>query len=225
MSKHKVIDFFSGKPLDGLSQERIIRIAPEHDGLQMLYSNENNPDHFHTMKILCWGLRWNGDVVGLVPWLNNLVACTDINDPIHGIWEGYYDPDADHVFYEAPMHKVVELETAYAYFESDLVEEDDFILQEIADNIGTHAMLLEEESNTLFLTEVLSWRLYNSGRLCAMLVDPEKMSNTPVLVGDASLYEADSRKEFRYFFQHTIANQIKNQDPEVMKSLAFLLQP
>lgn len=224
MSQHKVIDFFSGKPLDDLSQERIIRISPEHDGLQMLYSTENNPDNLHSMNILCWGLRWNGDVVGMVPWQDTVRACTDINDPVHGCWEGYYDSAADHVFYEAPMHKVVELETAYAYFESHLVEEDDVILQEIADNIGTHAMLMSEEQQSLFLTEVLSWRLYNNGRLTAMLVDPDKMTDTPVLVGDKCLYEADSSDQFRYFFQYHMANQIKNQDPETMKTIALLLK-
>lgn len=221
--KNKVIDFFSGRPLAELGQEKIIRIAPEYDGLSMLYSNDNNPEHFYTMKILCWGLRWNGDVVGMVPWLGGLMPCNEIQDPLNGSWEGYYDPDIDHVFYEAPMHKVMELETALAYFESHLVEEEDAIIQEIADNIGTHAMLIGDDGKTLFLTEVLSWRLYNDGSITGMLVNPDKIVNTPVLAGDDCLYPANDNPQFRYYFQYHIANQIKNQDPEAMEAISLLL--
>lgn len=220
--KHKVIDFFSGKSLDDLNQERIIRLAPEYDGMCMLYSNENNPDRFYTMRILCWGLRWNGDVVGMVPWLGKLVACTEIKDPLNGCWEGYYDPDIDNIFYDAPMHKVIELETALAYFETHLIEDKNAIIQEIPDNIGTHGMLMAEDNKTLFLTEVLSWRLYNNGRITGMLVTPEKVTDTPVLVGDDCLYPADENPQFRYYFQHHIANQIKNQDPEAMEAIQLL---
>jgi hypothetical protein len=224
-SKHKVIDFFSGKPLDDIAQERIIRISPEYDGLSMLYSNENNPDRYYSMKILCWGLRWNGDVVGLVPWLGSLMPCTEIQDPLNGCWEGYYDPDIDNIFYDAPMHKVMELETSLAYFETHLVEDEKTIIQEIPDNIGTHAMLIGEDGKTLLLTEVLSWRLDNSGQLTGMLVDPDKIVNTPVLVGDACLYPANENPQFRYYFQHHIANQIKNGDPEAMEAISLLLNP
>jgi hypothetical protein len=224
MSKHKVIDFFSGKSIDDLSQEKFIRISPEYDGLCMLYSNDNNPDHLYTMKILCWGLRWNGDVVGLVPWLGSLVPCTEINDPLNGCWEGYYDPDIDNVFYDAPMHKVIELETSLAYFETHLVEDENAILQEIPDNVGTHAMLMGDDGKTLFLTEVLSWRLDNNGNFSGMLVDAEKIQETPILVGDNCLYPANENPQFRYYFQYHIANQIKNEDPEAMEAISLLLK-
>lgn len=221
--EHKVIDFFSGKPLQDLAQERIIRLAPENDSLCMLYSNQNNPDHYYAMKILCWALRWNGDVVGLVPWLDQLVSCPDIKDPLNGCWEGYYDAEVDSIFYDAPMHKVVELETSLSYFESHLEEDEEAILQEIPDNIGTHAMLLDDEKKSLTLTEVLSWRLYNNGDIQAMLVEPEKVETTPVLVGDECLYPASENPEFRYFFQHHIANQIKNEDPDAMAAISLLI--
>ena len=38
-----VIDLFSRKPVAKNEGERIIRIAPELDGLEMLYSNDANP--------------------------------------------------------------------------------------------------------------------------------------------------------------------------------------
>lgn len=222
--EHKVIDFFSGKSLNDLAQEKIIRLAPEHDGLCMLYSNDNNPDRYFAMRILCWGLRWNGDVVGMVPWLNRLVACPEIQDPANGYWEGYYDPDIDHVFYEAPMHKIAELETALAYFETHLEEhQKQTVIQEIPDMIGTHAMLVADDEKTLTLTEVVSWQLNADGHTSAMLIDPEKIESTPVLPGDESLYAAETNPQFRYFFQHHIANQIKNEDPDAMAAIALLI--
>lgn len=221
--EHKVIDFFSGKPLQDLIQERIIRLSPENDGLCMLYSNDNNPDHYFAMKILCWGLRWNGDVVGMVPWLNKLVACPDIKDPLNGCWEGYYDPEIDNIFYDVPMHKIVELETSVDYFESHLEDDDDAILQEIPDNIGTHAMLLDRVNKTLILTEVLSWRLDSHGHVSGMLVDDSKVKNTPILVGDEALYPAEDNPLFKYFFQHHIANQIKNEDPDALAAISLLI--
>lgn len=222
--EHKVIDFFSGRPLAEIAQERIIRLAPENDGLCMLYSNDNNPDRYFAMRILCWGLRWNGDVVGMVPWMNKLVACPDIQDPANGYWEGYYDPEIDHVFDEAPMHKVVELETAVAYFETHLSENQKPIVQEIPDNIGTHALLLGDDQKTLTLTEVISWQLDNEGMITGKLINPDKVESTPVLPGDKCLYPATENPQFRYYFQHHIANQIKNQDPEALSAIAELIE-
>ena len=104
-----VIDFFTRKPLSELSDNKLIRIAPELDGLEMLYSNAENPDKLFSIKVLAWGLRTNGEVVGLVPWLDELVACDEINDPLNGQWQGYYDQGVDELFFTAPLHKVVEL--------------------------------------------------------------------------------------------------------------------
>ena len=221
----KVIDFFSGKPLKDLDEQRIIRIAPEYDNLSMLYSNENNGDRYSSMRILFWGLRWNGDVVGLVPWMNQLIPCPEIQDPLNGCWEGYYDAEIDNVFYDAPMHKVMELETSLAYFETHLGENEvdpEKVLQELPDNIGSHAMLLTEDHHALTLTEVLSWRLYGDGTISAMLMAPEDIHYTPVLTADECLYRADDNSQFKYFFQYHVANKIKNEDPEALKSMALL---
>lgn len=224
---HKVIDFFSGKSLDDIAQERIIRLSPETDGLCMLYANDKHPERFFAMKILCWGLRWNGDVVGMVPWLNRLTPCPEINDPLNGSWHGYFDPEVDSIFYDAPLHKVVELETSVSYFETHLQKHEDISslqLQEIPDNIGTHALLINDSEKSLILSEVISWRLYGDGHLSATLVDLDNIEETPVLPGDKSLYPADDNPQFRYFFQRHIAHQIKQEDPDALEAIAMLME-
>lgn len=223
-----IIDFFSGRPLSEIKDEKIVRISPEYDGLGMLYSNENNPDRYFAMRILFWGLRLNGDVVGFVPWLDQVVACPDIIDPLNGQFEGYYDPVIDHVFYDAPMHKVVELETAQVYFEShhdrDVGDNNtELLLQEIPDTLGTHALLIGDDKKTLTLTEVISWGLYADGAIVGNLVDPDKVVQTPIVSGDECLYKAGSNPKFRFYFQHHIANQIKDDNPEALEAIAMLL--
>jgi len=39
-----VVDFFTGRPYSSLEDKRFIRLSPELDGLEMLYSNEANPE-------------------------------------------------------------------------------------------------------------------------------------------------------------------------------------
>ena len=55
-----------------------------------------------------------------------------------------------------------------------------------------------------------------------MLIDEEKMVATPVLPGDDCLYPAEQNPDFRYFFQHNIANKIKSQDPEALAAILLL---
>ncbi len=215
-----VVDFFSGQVYATTDQNRFIRLSPENDGLCMLYSNKANPERLYSMNILCWALRSNGEVVGMVPWLNKLSPCTELQDPLNGCWEGYYDPIADEIFEEPPAHKIIELETAAEYFESF---SNGDTLQEITDTIGTHAMLASDDFRSLTLTEVLSWRLYRDGRISAMLIAQDKICCTPVLPGDDCLYPADSDSHFKYFFQHHIANQIKAEDPAALAAVALLI--
>ena len=163
----------------------------------------------------------NGEVVGLVPWLDKLVACNEINDPLNGQWQGYYDEGVDELFFNAPMHKIVELETAAEYYDYQCDSEDE-IIQEIPDSIGTHAALSSDGMNNIVLKEIVSWRLSNSGNIEAMLIDEKKQAKTPALPGDHCLYPADKCPDFRYFFQHNIANKIKNRDPEAMAAISIL---
>ena len=221
-ASENVIDLFSGKPL-GDTADNIVRIAPEFDGLEMLYTNDSSPDRLYSLKVVCWGMRESGDVVGMVPWLNQIVPCTQINDPLNGRWEGYRDPGTNDIFYEPPLHKVVELETAAKYYTYENLD-DTSIIQEIPDAIGTHAVLTENGFRSFVLIEVLSWRLLADGRIQAMLVDENEVKSTPVLPGDECLYAAQDREDFRYFFQHRIANKIKEQDPEALAAISMLIE-
>ncbi len=221
-SLDNVFDLFSGRLLSELSGEQLIRLAPEHDGLSMLYSNRHTSPHkLYAMKIAAWGLCADGSVVGLVPWLNRFTPCPDLDDPETGQWEGYYNPTTDTIFFEAPAHKVVELEYAADFFDAR-PDNPNPVVQEIPDTIGTHAMLVGDDNQTLILTEVLSWRLLNDGSVEAMLIDENGVHETPVLPGDGCLYAARNNPRFRYFFQHHIANQIKSEDPSAMAAIAML---
>ena len=47
-----VIDLFSRQPYSHPFNHRFIRLAPELDGMEMLYSNETHPDRLFSIKIL-----------------------------------------------------------------------------------------------------------------------------------------------------------------------------
>ncbi|WP_188150360.1 hypothetical protein [Teredinibacter waterburyi] len=217
-----VIDLFTGKSYSALKDSRFIRLAPELDGLEMLYSNESSGEKLFSLKVLCWALRANGEVVGLVPWLDDIVACPEIDDPLNGCWEGYYDPGIDEIFFDSPIHKIVELETAAEYYDYECESPYDTV-QEIPDTIGTHGVLSNADFTSLTLQEVISWRLYNDGTVCGMLIAEDKVESTPVLPGDDCLYPAQMHDNFRYFFQHHIANKIKAQDPEALAAISLLV--
>ena len=222
-SHDNVIDIFTRKPLSENLSNKLIRIAPELDGLEMLYCNSENQDKLFSIKVLAWGLRTSGEVVGLVPWLDQLVACDEINDPLNGQWQGYYDEGVDELFYNAPLHKIVELETAADYYEYQCDSELE-VIQEIPDTIGTHAVLSADKFKSITLKEVVSWRLLQDGTVSAMLIDDSKIHNTPVLPGDECLFEADKSEDFRYFFQHHIANKLKSKDPEALAAISLLVE-
>ncbi len=218
-----VVDLFTGKAYSSPLNRRIIRLAPELDGLEMIYSNESHPEKLFSVKVLCWALRADGEVVGLVPWLDDIMPCTEIQDPLNGHWEGYYDSGIDEVFFEAPIHKVLELETAAEYYDFECDTERD-VIQEIPDTIGTHAVLSTDGFKNIVLKEVVSWRLLNDGSIESMLINDDKVIDTPVLPGDESLYTAKSDAAFRYFFQHHIANKIKARDPEALAAISMLVE-
>ena len=218
-----VIDIFTRKPLSEAQSNKLIRIAPELDGLEMLYCNADNKDKLYSVKVLAWGLRLSGEVVGLVPWLDELTPCDEINDPINGHWQGYYDEGVDEIFYSAPLHKIVELETAADYYEYQC-DSDREIIQEMPDTIGTHAVLSADKFKSIILKEVVSWRLHQDGSVTGMLIDDDKVLSTPVLPGDDCLFEADQCDHFRYYFQHHIANKLKSKDPEALAAISLLVE-
>lgn len=217
-----VVDLFTRQAWEPESRRRVVRLSPELDGLEMLYSNDANPDRLYSMKILCWGLQANGEVIGLVPWLSGISPCPDIHDPLNGHFEGYYDPGIDEIFWDAPAHKIIELQASAEYYQLDCQSPDD-IVQEIPDHLGTHAVLTGDSFQSITLVEVLSWRLHHDGSILGMLIDEDQVQNTPVLPGDEALYASQDDKSFRYFFQHRIANKIKARDPEALAAIALLM--
>ena len=216
-----VIDIFSRQPYSHSKTKKFNRLAPEYDRLEMIYSNESNPTKLFSIKVLFWGLQSDGEVVGLVPWLDKIVPCTQIQDPLNGRWEGYFDPKNDEIFYEAPVHKIIELETAFEQYGNHEIFEG--VIQEIPDIIGTHAVLSSDGFKNITLKEVVSWTLLSTGSIECMLIDDSKVSSTPVLPGDKCLYTGRNEKGFKYFFQHHIANKIKAGDPEALEAIALLV--
>ncbi|PCJ22232.1 MAG: hypothetical protein COB04_00285 [Gammaproteobacteria bacterium] len=218
----KVVDIFSRRCIDETTN-KVIRLAPELDGLEMLYTNDSAPDKLYSLKIVCWALREDGEVVGMVPWLNEIVPCTEIDDPLNGHWEGYRDPGIDDIFFIPPKHKIVELESSSEYYEYQTEFPDD-VTQEIPDSIGTHAVLTSDGFQSFQLVELVSWQLKADGSICGMITDESREHQTPVLVGDECLISVEHNAEFKYYFQHRIANKIKERDPEALAAISMLIE-
>lgn len=223
-TRSNVIDFHSGRVSRSRALQQVVRIAPELDGLEVLYSNPAYTDKLFTARIACWALQRSGQVVAMVPWVNRIIPCTQISQPGKIQFEGYYDRNRDNIFFEAPPHKVTELTCARDYFSDTDPAAPEDVLQEIPDSTGTHAMLANPSGGRLMLMEILSWRLLGDGSLHAMLVDEDAVESTPVLPGDACLYRADGHHNFRFYFQHHIANQIKAEDPAALAAISLLLE-
>ncbi len=218
----QIIDIFSRKMLDEGHDRHIVRLAPEYDGIGMLYSNDSNPGKLFNMKIIGWGLQADGEVVGLVPWLNRIMPCPELCDPLNGHWEGYYDGATGDIFYEPPEHKELELRSTHEYYPAPERPNNE-VVQELPDSIGTHAVMADYSNRTFIVNEVFSWCLTAKGEILAMLIDPDKVTDTPVLTGDPCLYTAQQAANFKYFFQYKIANKIKENDEEAMAAIAHLI--
>lgn len=195
----------------------IIRVCPEYDGIELLYANDRHLDKLFSLKVLCWALRDDDEVVAIVPWLKGAVMATELEDPLNGRWEGYRLPDSDWMFYDPPEHKVQELTAAERFFKGK-----DYQPQEIPDTIGTHAICSHDDFHTIGLMEVISWQLGQDGQLQAMVAQEDDITRTPVLPGDPCLQCVQQRDDFRYFFQHGLANKVKEQDPEALAALSIL---
>lgn len=198
----------------------LLRLSPEYDGIELLYANDQHPDKLFSLKVLCWALRDDGEVVAMVPWLKGVVAANELEDPLNGRWEGFRLPDSDWMFYDAPEHKLNELESAARFFGCE--EEPTPGGQEIPDTIGTHAVCSSDDFHTVNLMEVVSWRLNGQGELEALVAQEDDVTRTPILPGDPCLEAVQGRPDFRYFFQHGIANRIKERDPEALAALSLL---
>ncbi|GGY10789.1 hypothetical protein GCM10007160_42380 [Litchfieldella qijiaojingensis] len=205
-----------------LARRRLVRLAPELDGLEMLYHLASDPETLYGMPLLAWGLREDGEIVGLVPWMEALTPCHQLDDPEYGHFVGYRDPETEEVFHSAPDHKVFELEHAAAYFDYEDTAEPTLI-QQIPDTLGTHALCMDGDDVPWQLKQVFGWRLYSNGDVESLLVDEKRIESTPVLAGDACLYPGHSRHQVVYFFQRVIANRIKEEDPATLEALALMV--
>lgn len=207
-------------PRHQAAKPRIVRVSPENDGLELLYANDRHPDTLFSVKILCWALLDNDDVVAMVPWLNAVVPSSALEDPLNGRWEGYRLPHSSYLFTEAPQYKADELRAALQFFGKASSSED--VVQEVPDAIGTHAVFSSDGFHSISLLEVVSWRLTGDGRLLAMVIEEGEVTSTPVLPGDPCLHPAQEQPTFRYFFQHQVANRIKERDPETLAAISVL---
>lgn len=213
----EVIDFRQHKESN---QPTIVRLLAEQDGIEMLYSNDAS-DQIFSLKVLCWALWSDGKVDGVVPWLNRLVSCRSLDDPLNGHWEGFMDPCTGQILFEIPKYKAEYLVASAKYYPKVSSTATD-ILQEIPDTIGSHALFSQDQFDTFSMQEIYSWRLYNDGSILAMAIEEDDVHTTPVLPGDDCLYSVQHRKDFHYFFQHTIANKIKANDPDALAAMAHL---
>ncbi|MCG6659188.1 hypothetical protein HOP52_15625 [Halomonas campisalis] len=206
------------------ARQRLVRLSPELDGLEMVYSLASDPDSLYGMPILAWGLREDGEVVGLVPWMEALTPCQQLDDPEHGCFVGYRDPETEELLETAPPHKAFELEHAAAYFDYEETR-DVTLIQQLPDTLGTHALCINESQEPWQLKQVFGWRLYNDGGIEALLADETLIDTTPILPGDPCLYTGHSRHRVVYFFQRHIANRIREQDPGTLEALALMVIP
>ncbi|WP_396586855.1 hypothetical protein [Bermanella sp. R86510] len=218
MAKHAdIIDF---RHHQKLAQPTIRRLLPELDGIEMLYTNDAS-DEIYSLKVLCWAVWSDGQVDGMVPWLNRMVACRTLDDPLHGHWEGYMDPMTGQILFSIPPHKEQFLRDSAKYYPFD-DSTPPVIVQEVPDTIGSHAIFSADGFNSFSMEEIHSWRLYSDGSLLAMAVEESVRHDTPVLPGDECLYSVYHRKDFQYYFQHAIANKLKANDPDALAAMANL---
>ena len=217
--KYNIVDIFSQMGPNPQVTQKIIRIVPETDGIEMLYSNDSNPEKLYTMKILCWCLDSAGHIDAMVPWLTDLVCCQMLDDPLNGQWRGYYDKQNNRVLYEPPLHKIIELESSHDYYKnSEIPHHAKGVVQEIPDHIGTHATFKNDENAELSLQEVVSWCLDHNGTISAMIADRSQAKMSPILTQDSCLKSTKKSHCTSYFFHYIVANKIKNGDAEVMKA-------
>lgn len=204
------------------ARRRLVRLAPELDGLEMVYQLPADSDTHYSMPLLAWGLREDGEVVGLVAWMETLTPCQQLDDPEHGRFIGYRDPETEELFEHPPEHKVFELDQAAAYFDYEETQ-GTALIQQVPETQGTYALCMDDPHAPWQLKQVFGWHLYNDGRIEALLADEQLVEMTPILPGDACLYPGHSRHRVVYFFQREIANRIRSEDPATLEALAIMV--
>ena len=234
-NNNNVINLFTGQSIVKSTQSSIIQICPENSGIKMLYANHNRPERLVSVPVLCWGIRNDGETVGVVPWIGEIRDCTRIGETHDISWEGYYLESTGTIFSTPPEPMVAQLATAIRFIpdnkkrepktpltKQDSVDEKN-IAQEIPDLIGTHALIINADAQSLLLTPVVSWALDQKGEIHGMLVNEDTVEKTPVIPGDDCLYSATSNPKFCCYFQREIAEQIRLGHPETIEAIEKLL--
>jgi hypothetical protein len=220
--KTKVIDLFSGLEHQTDSHAKVVRLAPELDGFEVLYSNEHGHptpgQPLFSVNILFWALLDDGSFAGMIPWFDELIICPDLNSPHKGFFQGYFDPGLDEITPQVPEHKCVELITAADYFDFE-TEADVFVVQELPDTCGSHAVFTENNFDSFTMVEVFSWRLFSDGSIHAQMINQDQVKRWPVLIGDECLESCHESPAFVNFFQYRVAINIKQQDPATLAVL------
>ncbi|WP_017430078.1 hypothetical protein [Vreelandella jeotgali] len=206
------------------AQQQLVRLAPELDGLEMLYQLDNDTQTCYGISLLAWGLNQDGSVVGLVPWMDTLTPCQRISHHENGHFIGYRDPETEEIFTAPPEHKYDELTAAAAYFEYE-TSQSVTLIQQLPDNLGTYALCMDHPGTPWQMKPVHGWSLYSNGRVDALLADEDEAGMVPILLGDDCLYNARSRHPGLYFFQRHIANRIMEEDPATLEALSLITVP
>ncbi len=218
-----VVSLFAPPQNDIQPESQIVQVYPESSGIKMLYSSKESPDRCVAVPIICWALRANGKIDGLVPWIGEVLDCETIASRFDLSWQGYFDEANEDIFDMPPGYAVAMLTTAARFMrDRRTAQASNQVVCEFADQLGTHAMLLDDVSESLTLTSVVSWCLDSSGRLHGMLADDSRVEKYPVVAGDACLYQAEENQHFRCFFQRDIAEQIRDRDPDTLRAIEQL---
>lgn len=232
-----VVNLFTGQSIDESPEARIVRIVGEQNGTRMLYANYDHPERLIAVPILCWALTESGEIFGMVPWLDEILPCHEIEEKYSVCWEGYFNIEDDDIFFEPPAESTAQL-TVAARFPTHLTRKINptsqsnsalaytpvtlNVIQEIPDPVGTHALLINSDSDSLLLTSIVSWALDENGEIHGMLADDSAIEKLPVLPGDECLFSATSAENFKCYFQRDIAEQIRTQNPKTLEAIEQL---
>ncbi len=219
-SESNVVGIFSRRSQAATNVQKIVRLAAELDGWQMLYKTNQEKSKHYSLPVLCWALFDDNCIRGMVPWLTKLVSCEDITLTNGGQWQGYYNELTSAQSKTPPPHKIAELETYR--LDDSVPTSHDAIIQEIPDVIGTHAVLSKDSACHIDLIEVFSWQLLADGMVRGMIVDLDSACETPVLLGADCLRPSSDDNQFLYYFHNAIASRLKANDPETLAAMAVL---
>lgn len=220
-----IVSIFSGSELGDACAKAIVAIHPENRGLKMVYRHSEHERRSVAVPILCWGLREDGEVVALVPWIKELLDCASIAERFDILWEGFYDAASGDIFEQPPAYIPALLHAERQQLQAPQPKADSKAanpVQEIPDHIGTHAMLVQHDKEVLTLTAVVSWKLNANGSLEGMIADESQPHKYPILAGDSCLHAASASNDFRSYFQRDIAEQIRARDPDTLDAIERL---